>query len=131
MISDYRSAVFDFLAAQADLADLTPHRYLPDDVNEVPALVVGRPSFFPTRDANVAAIDVPLYVVGRRLNDDGAQEELDAWADRVLVHAHRRIPGVQVATGVRATPETVQVAGQDFPAYLITLTTQQAAPCGA
>lgn len=132
MIADYRAAVAAHMSGQPDLVDLPVHSFLPDDVNEVPCLVVGRPSYYPGREAGVDNLDVPLYVVGRRLHDEEAQVELDQWTDLVLVHAMQRIPGPpQVSTAVRASPETVQVAGSDFPAYVVTLTLAAPTPCGA
>lgn len=132
MIATVRAAIATHLRETASLANVTVLDAMPDDLNDVPCLVVGRPSMQPSRDANVDEYRTTVFAVGRRLNDSGAQPELEALADAVLVAAFARIedlvPGLAVE--VRADPQTVAVAGVEHPVYLVTLVTVEPRPCG-
>lgn len=132
MIASIRTAIAEHLRGSASLSGVTILDTMPDDLNEVPCLVVGRPSMQPSRDANVDEYQTTVFTVGRRLNDSGAQPELDALADAVLVAAFSRIEDLvgSLAVDVRADPQTVAVAGVEHPVYLVTLTTVEPRPCG-
>jgi hypothetical protein len=131
MIASTRAAIAAHLAAWPGLTGIPVLDVMPDDVNEVPCVVVGRPSLAPSRDQLVDQIETTCVVVGRRLNDSGAQPELDGLADTVLLAAFAKIDGLMswAATEVRADPQTTVVAGMEHPVYLVTLTTVEPRPC--
>jgi hypothetical protein len=106
MIREVRATLAKALAG----ADWPTWTFKPDDVNEVPCFVVDRPTF---------AIDVQLYVVtcsivaiGRRMNDEDAQAELDDMTDTAM-HLLRG-PDVEVS---RVEPAVVTIADLSYPAY--------------
>jgi hypothetical protein len=124
MIREVRDVVAGHLLGSA----WPVHRYLPDDVAELPCIAVPRPRLTPGDKAMITAAVVVL-VVGRRLNDDDSQAELDDVADLVI----ERFGGItrSIATEhplVRrlvcddVTPNTTVVAGLDYPAYALTIT---------
>lgn len=132
MIAETRAALAAHLRATASLAGVTVLDVMPDDINDVPCIVIGRPSLAPSREAQVDQMETTCFVVGRRLNDAGAQPELDALADAVLIAAFSRIDGIpsRGAVEVRADPQTVSIGGMEHPVYLVTLTTVEPRPCG-
>jgi hypothetical protein len=75
MITEIRQMIADALAS----APWPVHPFEPDDVNELPCYVVSRPSL--TFDVLDATATVPVYAIGRRLNDAESQAELDAATD--------------------------------------------------
>jgi len=92
------------------------HLYLPDDVTQVPCVVIGRPSI--EDGVSIVAADflvsVPVMVLGRPVRDDDAQQQLDQVADLVIDRLVQEQP-------ISVTPETESVAGLTYPAYLITV----------
>lgn len=119
MISDARQAVYDVLFAASSSLDVEVHRFLPDDVNSVPCLVVGRPTISPGSQSTIYDVDVPVYVVGRRLDDESAQEDLDRLADGVFSILAGRVPGLFGGVELRADPQTSTVASNEVPVYVI------------
>jgi hypothetical protein len=105
-------AVRDMLGKALSNLEWTVYTYKPDDVNEVPCYVVDRPTL---------AIDVQLYTVtcsvicvGRRLNDEDAQRELDDGCEDAMLAL--RGPDVDVSS---VDPITVTIADLIHPGYRI------------
>lgn len=124
MIVGFRRVVYDLLREKTSIP---VYRYLPDDVAHLPCHVVGRPALREGLTPAVGTLELTVNLVGRRLNDDDAQAELDALADE-LVAALGGTRNVQVdGSYLRATsvdPATVTVAGQEYPCYLLTVNTE-------
>lgn len=110
MIREIRASLAKGLAG----LNVTVWTFLPDDLNEIPCVVVRQPTMQP--DVQLYAATVPVIVVGRRLNDEDAQIELDDLADAVV--AAIRGPDVAVTT---IEPGTVTVAELIHPAYSVTV----------
>lgn len=126
-ISDLRSAVAFQL--RLEVRQAPTHTYLPDDVTHLPVVVVGRPSLRETDTSTVMRQELDVTVLGRRINDDDAQAELDAVADETL-DALGGTSGVKLSGGsldgrllalISERPGVVLVAGSDYPAYLFTV----------
>lgn len=119
MLADSRSRLFDLIEGQ----DLLPTRkYVPDDVAELPCIVVGPPSLGPGEAAVVMDVSIDVYVIGRRLSDDDSQEELDRYADHVItiLGGTRGRDSFAVES---SRPQLVTVSGTDYPAHAVTVTT--------
>lgn len=122
ILSTFRKGVYDLLVKQ----EVAPvHQYLPDDVAELPCLIVAPPSLRDGTAPGTFDLDLTVYVIGRRTNDDDAQRELDLTADRVILS----LGGTRGHIGYAVTssdPQTVPISGQDHPAHAITITTTTA-----
>lgn len=92
--------------------------FKPDDVNEVPCIVVSRPSI--TIDVQHHTVNLPVLVIGRRDGSHDAQSELDD----VTSWAAQMIAGPEFAV-TRIDPTTATVAEHTFPAYELSVS------CGA
>jgi len=102
--------------AAAQLTDLSwpVYNYKPDNVNEVPCIVVDRPSV----DINVQhhTVSLPIVVIGRRDNSEDAQTELDDTASDVA----RQLAGPEFAVE-RIEPAVAVIAELTYPAYRISV----------
>jgi len=109
--------VRDKLAAELALADppWPVYAYKPDNVNEVPAIVIDRPAI----DINVQhhTFTLAVVVIGRRNGTEDAQVELDETTSWVA----RTVAGPEFAV-IRIEPATATVAELTYPAYQITVT---------
>ena len=96
---------------------------LPDDIAELPCIVVGRPAARQTNTAVVFDLDLQVFVIGRRQQAGGNEAELVALADSVLraLGGTRgaRTPGGGVISVTRADPRILTIAGQECPAYTV------------
>jgi hypothetical protein len=86
----------------------------PDNVNDVPCVVVDRPSV--TVNVQHTTCSTPVVVIGRRDGSEDAQRELDDVTSTVA----RYIAGPEFAV-VRIEPATATIADLTFPAYEITV----------
>lgn len=120
-----RGSLADIRQALADVIELVTSRvypYVPDDVAEIPCVVVGPLSL--TRNAAVGgwSVVVPVVVVGRRINSWDAQRELEELAWNVIGALEQtQIPGAPGARPTFASPETQDIAGEDYPVYEISV----------
>ena len=123
MISAFRRATHSFLSEQ----DLLPvHEFIPDDLTALPCVVIGGITLADGAEQGTFDLSMPLFVCGRRVGDDDSQNELAEFVDHVVVilggtkgrHAHDHHFAV-----TRADPQVVTVAGQDVPAYSLTVET--------
>jgi hypothetical protein len=120
VIVENRRRLFDLIDGQG----LLPcHLFLPDDVAELPCIVVSPPTL---RESNDAAVIMELgfdvFVLGRRIGDDDSQAELDDYADKVItILGGTRGRDSFAVTG--ATPQLVTVAGNDVPGYSLAVET--------
>lgn len=106
------------IAANLTSAPWSVYSYKPDDVTDVPCVVVDRP----TVDINVShhTFTTPVVVIGRRDGSEDAQRELDDATSDVA----RLLAGPEIAV-VRIDPATATVADLTHPAYRVTVS------CGA
>lgn len=123
IITDFRAAVVDVLTSTASVPVIG---FLPDDVAELPVLVVGRPSIREAGIKALMALSLDVTLLGRRISDDDSQAELDALADELFTNlgGTRNVKSNDLM--LRCTlilPATVLVAGLEYPAYLATVTT--------
>lgn len=120
----HRENVYDLLVGKAP-SDTAITHYLPDDVAELPVVVVGRPAgSFRGTDLGVE-IRVPVHVIGRKFADDGAQIEHDQLTDEILgILWDNDIPLIAVLPTVQA------IAGNTYPGYdITTLHAHTVCPC--
>lgn len=88
--------------------------YKPDDITDVPCIVVDRPSI--VLDVQMWTVTGQVVVIGRRIGSRDAQDELDAltsWAMGALA-------GPDLAVQ-RVDPSTATIAEHTYPAYTITV----------
>jgi hypothetical protein len=121
VLATFRAEVVAVLAVA--LPDVAQWDEIPDDIAEVPCLVVGRPGARQTSTAVVFDLDLSVYVIGRRQRAGGAEDELTDWADKVLAalggtRGARGPSGLTVAV-VRIDPRQLSIAGQECPAYAV------------
>ena len=102
------------VASNLENAPWPVYSYKPDDVNEIPCIVVDRP----TIEINVQhhTVSLPVVVIGRRDGTEDAQTELDDTASEVA----RMLAGPELAVE-RIEPATAGVAELVYPAYQITV----------
>ena len=123
MIVEFRRAVLDALGATS----VPVYGYLPDDVAHLPCHVVGRPAIRESGRPALLTLELGVTLLGRRVSDRDAQEELDALADE-LVKAlggtrSRELDGLHLRM-TALDPGTATVAGVDIPAYVATVDTE-------
>lgn len=88
--------------------------YKPDDLTDVPSIVVDRPTIAIDVQHNV--FTTPIVVIGRRDGSEDAQSELDDVASWVA----RNVAGPEFAV-TRIEPATATVAELTYPAYELTV----------
>lgn len=112
MIREVRDALVKELT-DSD-APWSVYGYKPDDVNDVPCVVVDRPSLTINVQHNV--FTTPVVVIGRRDGSEDAQRELD----EVTSWVARNLAGPEFAV-TRVEPATASVADLTYPAYEVTV----------
>jgi hypothetical protein len=112
MITETRALV---AATLAEGLEWPVHPYKPDDIGEVPCVVVDRPSV--AIDVQLGVSTVPVLVLGNRNNTQEDQAQLDAVTDRVVTI----LKGPDISVD-RVEPITAQVAELLHPAYRVTCT---------
>jgi hypothetical protein len=122
-LGSFRRLVVDVVSERC-----TPpvYPYLPDDIAHVPVLVVGRPSARESGIPAVMILELDVTLLGRRIADDDAQAELDAYGDELwfaLGGTRGRKVGDSHLACRLVTPGTVLVAGLEHPAYIATVST--------
>ena len=123
MLFEFRSAV---VALLRDKLDTPVWDTIPDDVAEVPCLVVARPGADQTSTKVVFDLSLDVFVIGRRQQAGGSEDELVALADDVfLVFGETRstssLDGEFSLGVVRIDPRVVTIAGLDCPAYVVSV----------
>lgn len=125
MLGPFRDAIEVVLAG----APWTVHRYLPDDVGDLPCIAIMRPSLSVGDPSTVVDGECPVLVVGSRLGDYSAQRDLDAVTDAVIerLGAIARPLTLEGSPVMRlaldaVSPTSVVVGGSEYPAYELTLT---------
>lgn len=105
------------LANDIDSQDGLPcpvYAYQPDDLNEVPCIVVDRPLV--TVDVQHSVFTIAVVVIGRRDGTEDAQAELDdlaAWTARVIAGPEFAVQSI--------APSIRNVADLVYPTYDITV----------
>src|SRR5262245_20718631 len=113
-----RSVVGDLLAGRSSAPVYT---FLPDDIAELPCLVVGRPTMRESRTAGVSTQTLTVTLLGRRISDEDSHFELDTLGDELYANLGGTKSVHHGRLHLRCTlfvPGTVTVAGQEMPAYL-------------
>lgn len=118
-------------AVHADLYDklATPlWDEIPDDIAELPCVVVGRPGGQESTATPVVwDLALTVWVIGRRQQAGGSEAELLALLDDVFV-AFGGTRGAGAFTLSRVVAQLVNIAGNDCPAYAVTVE-QASATC--
>lgn len=102
----------EFLAAQLKGLDCPVWTFKPDDLTEVPCVVVDKPTL--TINVQLMEVTCSVIVIGRRTNDEDAQTELDDLAEAAMLAL--RGPDVNVSL---VEPIQVTVAELNHPGYRI------------
>ena len=121
MLAEFRAAVVHVLT---DKLDTPLWDIVPDDVAELPCIVVARPSASETTTAVVFDTSVDVIAIGRRQQAGGSEGELVALADDIwqTLGGSRGVRDAEYVLGVvRLDPRVVTVAGQECSAYVITV----------
>lgn len=116
MLAELRAAVDVIASTVSDHVWST----IPDDVAELPCVVIGLPELTPESDV-VFAATCDVYVIGSRSGGSGCEDELVTLTD-VVLDAFGGSRGVKSSTvGVIAVdtvrPTRLEIGGQQFPAY--------------
>jgi hypothetical protein len=123
MLTEFRRAVFDALGS----ASVPVYGWLPDDPAHLPCLVVGRPAVRESGTPGVSTLELGVTLLGRRVVDDDAQEQLDALGDELLKvlggTKNRKVDGRYLRC-TTLDPATATVAGVEIPAYVATVDTE-------
>lgn len=121
MFAPFRAEVAALLTEQ--LPDVALWDEIPDDIAELPCVVVGRPGGRQTATAVVFDLTLSIFVVGRRQQAGGSEVELVELADAVFnaLGATRgaKSPGGIVIGVTRVDPRLLSIAGQECPAYTV------------
>lgn len=121
-ITDLRRALTGLLREECSIP---VYGWLPDDVAHLPVLVVGRPSLRESILPTVMRQECDITLLGRRINNEDAQAQLDALADETLNAlggtAGTKILESHLVALTVEVPATVLVAGNEYPAYLFTV----------
>lgn len=99
-----------FLASLVQKGGWNTHISFPDDVTQVPCIVVGQVSI--DRADQLHTLTVPVWVIGRSVGNDDAQMELDEVTERVM-----ELLDDPQCTVQRVEPMSRFVGAQSFPAY--------------
>jgi hypothetical protein len=121
MFSEFRTEVHSVLAGA--LPDIALWDVIPEDVNELPCIVVGRPGGRQTATAVVFDLELTVFVIGRRHTAGRSEAELMALADQVFTvlggTRGTRTPQGEVVGVTRIDPRELAIAGQNCPAYAL------------
>ena len=121
MLADLRAACVTVAETVSDHVWST----LPDDVSELPCVVIGLPELGPESEV-VFDASCDVYVIGGR-NGAGHEDELITLTDVVLAafggsRGHKSSTvGVLAVDTVR--PTRLNIAGTEFPAYTLSVAT--------
>lgn len=121
MIAAFRAAVIAHLDATISKA---VHQDIPDDVAELPCVVVGLATVGEGANASILDLQATVYAVGRRQSAGSRDQELDELADEVLAaFGDSRAVVVDGTTYhiLGAAGRTVDIAGLSYPAYTLTV----------
>ena len=128
MFLTFRTEVVATLATA--LPNVAGWDVIPDDVNELPCYVVGRPGGRPANEKIVMDLSLQVFILGRRQQAGGSEDELVALADDVFTALGgtrgTKSPSGEVVTVSRVDPRTLSIAGNDVPAYSIEVTASAA-----
>lgn len=123
MLVEFRAAVVEVLK---DKLDTPLWETIPDDVAELPCIVVAMPGAVQTSTAVVFDTSVDVVVIGRRQQAGESESELvaltdDVWLTLGATRGTRDAAGAYSLGVVRLDPRVVTVAGQQCSAYVITV----------
>jgi len=110
------------VAARLTPAPAPLYRYLPDRVDDLPCIVVGRPSLSESDIAAIVQVSTPVFVCGRTVRDDDAQDELDGLTETITPRLWR--PWSAEGVSLKLTdvdPTVLEIGGTDVPAYTLTI----------
>lgn len=128
MITSFHDVVTGFL--QRSGVPTLP--YIPDEAPEDGVVIVGPITGRQTTEPAVMALELELLVLGRRIFDAHAQDEMNKMADNVidLFGGSRGIRHDGIPLAVDSfTRRTLLMAGMDVPTYAITVQTSAVSGC--
>lgn len=123
MLAELRAAV---VAVLKDKLALPIWDIIPDDIAELPCIVVAMPGARETSTAVIFDVTLDVVVIARRQQAGGNEVELVTLADEVwttlgATRGVRHEPGDLVIAVTRLDPRTITIAGQECPAYIISV----------
>lgn len=125
MIVEFRAAVVAVLVDA--FGSSTPiFDELPDDLAQLPAIVVGRVDVSEGDASIVADLSLDVWLIGRRVNVDAPGLQLDQLADQVLstFNAWRSLRAYDHDLQLSAVnARTLTVGSSTYPAYTATVDT--------
>ena len=123
LLAEFRQQVVDLINSKLPTPVAVWDR-LPDDVAELPCVVVGLPGATDTSVAVVYDLSLDVFAIGRRQGAGDSEGELVALADDLwtLLGGTR---GIQTTTAdvidvTRIDPRVITIAGLDCSTYVIT-----------
>jgi hypothetical protein len=123
LLADFRQQVTDLIKAKLP-TPVAVHDRVPNDVAELPCVVVGLPGATDTSVSVVYDLSLDVYAIGRRQGADDSEGELVVLADDLwtLLGGTR---GALTATAdvidvTRIDPRVITIAGLDCSTYVIT-----------
>ena len=102
------------IASSLDGAEWPVYDYKPDDITQLPCVVVDRPTI--AVDVQWYTATVPIVVIGLRDGSEGSQTDLDDMASAIA----GMLAGPDLAVN-SIEPATATVAEMTYPAYQITV----------
>jgi len=103
-------------------------RWLPEDVEELPCVVVGRPAYNVSPEITTGyQVTTVVTLVGRRATSDDAQQELDMamWEVMNALNLFKGfMDGQQRYQVTDSVPDLVAIASEEYPCYRYAIDTQ-------
>lgn len=115
MITEFREGIYKLLSHPVTEAGYQINRYLPDDVNMLPCVTIGRVRISFQGTPLGVELTLVVYVVGSRLTSDDSQQDLDSITEKVLGWLFEGGVGLQ---GVE--PVVTTIGGNVYPGYEVT-----------
>lgn len=125
LLADFRQQVVDLINSKLP-TPVAVWDTVPDDVNELPCVVVGLPGATDTSVAVVYDLSLDVFAVGRRQGAGDSELELVALADDLWVllggtRGTAESAADPVVDVTRIDPRVITIAGNDCSTYVITV----------
>lgn len=126
MLDEFHAAVYSLIDS---LTDIGVWDHIPDDVNEVPCVVVGNPQARESNNRVVFLCSIEVFVIGRRQQAGGNSAELRGlvdWLWSAFNGTRAKKSSGYVLTIRNLVPRVLSIAGLDCPAYSVTVDSELA-----